>query len=213
MVWSGKQSSPRGRCSTPSTLWRRLRCPALRWRRGLACRLHAQDLHPGNILVREPGDATPEEEAQWREQGGPVWRMAARWLPSWLRPRGPPKLVLLDTGMIAELTRADQGHLINFFKALTKQDGERLGRAILDMSELHTCQVWVAAGRGKGQGWRVAPYTWCCPAGVRVGKGGEAVPAGAGGRAQRSRAAGQAALGRAGRAGRGGAVLRSWGRG
>ncbi len=65
------------------------------------------------------------------------------WL-GWLRavwPRGPPQLVLLDTGMIAELSQSDQRSLISFFKALTKQDGESLGNAILNMSERYTCKV------------------------------------------------------------------------
>ncbi len=108
-----------------------------------------------------------------------------------------PQLILLDTGMIAELSRADQAGLIRFFKggcvpagtalrtghtggpqqpkllprhplriisltacdtlptyaepsppapapalaALTRQDGEMAGRAILDLSERHTCKV------------------------------------------------------------------------
>ncbi|KAF5831929.1 T23J18.5 [Dunaliella salina] len=50
-------------------------------------------------------------------------------------------LMAPDTGMIAELSKPDQGHLIDFFRAMTKQDGERLGMAILDMSERHTCKV------------------------------------------------------------------------
>jgi predicted unusual protein kinase regulating ubiquinone biosynthesis (AarF/ABC1/UbiB family) len=44
--------------------------------------------------------------------------------------------------MIAELSKPDQSHLIDFFKAMTKQDGEKLGNAILSMSERHTCKVW-----------------------------------------------------------------------
>jgi len=47
----------------------------------------------------------------------------------------------MAAGMIAELSKPDQGHLIRFFKAMTKQDGEMLGDAILAMSEKHTCKV------------------------------------------------------------------------
>ncbi|GFH25969.1 ABC1 domain-containing protein, partial [Haematococcus lacustris] len=57
-------------------------------------------------------------------------------------------LILLDTGMIAELSKPDQAGLITFFRALTKQDGAGLGQAILDMSERHTCknpEAFVAA--------------------------------------------------------------------
>jgi aarF domain-containing kinase len=50
-----------------------------------------------------------------------------------------PQLVFLDTGMIAELSKADQRSLVQFFKALTAQDGEGLANAMLSMSERHTC--------------------------------------------------------------------------
>mmetsp|Transcript_7773 Transcript_7773/g.20706 ORF Transcript_7773/g.20706 Transcript_7773/m.20706 type:complete len:638 (+) Transcript_7773:257-2170(+) len=85
--------------------------------------IHA-DLHPGNILVRE------------RSLSGNNW---LSWLLQGL-VQLPPKVVFLDTGMIAELSKPDQGHLIDFFRAMTKQDGEQLGKAILEMSERHTCK-------------------------------------------------------------------------
>jgi hypothetical protein len=53
----------------------------------------------------------------------------------------PPKLILLDTGMIAELSDRDQVGLIQFFKALTQQDGEMIGKVR-------------AEERGKGGGGR-----------------------------------------------------------
>eukprot|EP00967_Tisochrysis_lutea_P029257 scaffold34163_cov22-Tisochrysis_lutea.AAC.1 len=52
----------------------------------------------------------------------------------------PLVCLVADTGMIAELSKPDQGHLIDFFRAMTKQDGEQLGKAILEMSERHTCK-------------------------------------------------------------------------
>jgi aarF domain-containing kinase len=41
--------------------------------------------------------------------------------------------------MIAELSRDDQRSVVDFFRALTRRDGERLAHAILNMSEAHTC--------------------------------------------------------------------------
>lgn len=66
--------------------------------------------------------------------------------------------------MIAELSKPDQSHLIKFFKAMTKQDGEKLGSAILDMSEKHTCKVM-------GLGFRL----WFCTCSERnvAKRGGE----------------------------------------
>lgn len=64
----------------------------------------------GNILVQmEP-----------RVGGGMSW---SNWLRASLL-RLPPKLILLDTGMIAELSKQDQTNLVSFFKALTKQVGQ-----------------------------------------------------------------------------------------
>ena len=60
---------------------------------------------------------------------GRLWSLLARWFDV------PPRLVLLDTGMIAELTPADQQAVVRFFQAITRQDGEVVARTILAMSE------------------------------------------------------------------------------
>uniref|UniRef100_A0A7S0RBD2 ABC1 atypical kinase-like domain-containing protein n=1 Tax=Chlamydomonas leiostraca TaxID=1034604 RepID=A0A7S0RBD2_9CHLO len=86
--------------------------------------IHA-DMHPGNILVKEV------DTAGLRSWGG--------WLARSLRVQFPPQLILLDVGMIAELSDVDRTNLLDFFRSLTRQDGQRLGRAILNMSERHTC--------------------------------------------------------------------------
>ncbi len=65
--------------------------------------IHA-DMHPGNILVRQV------HPSSW---GG---------LAGWLRAKVPgmqqaqTQLVLLDTGMIAELSTNDQASVVSFFK-------------------------------------------------------------------------------------------------
>ncbi|GAX75374.1 hypothetical protein CEUSTIGMA_g2818.t1 [Chlamydomonas eustigma] len=92
------------------------------------------DLHPGNILVKEA--AAP-----------PFHSSHSTSLPSSMSSLlsqigGPPKphLVLLDAGMIAELNPKDQRNLVSFFRALTRREGEHIGRSILTLSEIHTCK-------------------------------------------------------------------------
>ena len=42
--------------------------------------------------------------------------LGARWGGGWLQVNTAPKLVLLDVGMVAELTPEDQQNLVGFFK-------------------------------------------------------------------------------------------------
>ncbi|KAI8467919.1 MAG: ABC1 family-domain-containing protein [Monoraphidium minutum] len=112
--------------------------------------IHA-DMHPGNILVREvarPPPALPlPPQLAWtgRLLQGALQRLGAAVaglpLPAAAGSllRNEPQLVLLDTGMIAELSAVDQKNVVAFFRALTSRDGEKLAHAILDMSERHTC--------------------------------------------------------------------------
>ena len=85
--------------------------------------IHA-DLHPGNMLVRPAPD--------------PGTSLLAR-AAAWVRGTAAPHLVMLDVGMIAELTPGDQANLVSFFKALTRLDGEALGRNILAFADDQTC--------------------------------------------------------------------------
>jgi aarF domain-containing kinase len=85
--------------------------------------IHA-DLHPGNILVRL-------EEAPVPLPGGLLGTLRSL-LPFELKL---PRLVLLDVGMIAKLTREDQHNLVGFFKGLTSMDGGELADSIMTFTE------------------------------------------------------------------------------
>lgn len=52
-----------------------------------------------------------------------------------------PHLVLLDTGMIAELSAQDKDNLVHFFKAVTCKDGAMLARRILAFAPDQPCEV------------------------------------------------------------------------
>ncbi|KAF8067109.1 ABC1 family protein [Scenedesmus sp. PABB004] len=103
--------------------------------------IHA-DMHPGNILVREVdrSGGIAERFALLLKQlswGLPLPGLREVFRNVVMPPT--PQLVLLDTGMIAELSKADQTSVVQFFRALTKQDGGGIARSILAMSEMHTC--------------------------------------------------------------------------
>uniref|UniRef100_A0A7S0QZ96 ABC1 atypical kinase-like domain-containing protein n=1 Tax=Pyramimonas obovata TaxID=1411642 RepID=A0A7S0QZ96_9CHLO len=77
--------------------------------------IHA-DLHPGNLLVSL-------EELPW-------WHPSQLW-GSEIRP----KLVLLDAGMVMELSTTYKEHIVDFFKAIADMDGTKVATELLKFSD------------------------------------------------------------------------------
>lgn len=88
--------------------------------------IHA-DLHPGNILVQLDGSNTSESNSN--EWGLEALKKALGLGTSF------PRLVLLDVGMTARLSREDQSNLTNFFKSLTSMDGAAVADSVMKFSE------------------------------------------------------------------------------
>ncbi|WOL15083.1 ABC family protein [Canna indica] len=78
--------------------------------------IHA-DMHPGNILVREP--------------------QAKRSRKRIFRPK--PHVIFLDVGMTAELSKSDRANLLEFFKAVALRDGRTAAECTLRLSQHQSC--------------------------------------------------------------------------
>ncbi|KAK3277444.1 hypothetical protein CYMTET_14549 [Cymbomonas tetramitiformis] len=85
--------------------------------------VHA-DLHPGNVLVREP----PSNLAT----GSPIVAMLGRL--AGFKWQSCPQIVLLDAGMTADLESSDSGNLLDFFQAVSTFDGPNLARTMMHFS-------------------------------------------------------------------------------
>ncbi|XP_074311148.1 uncharacterized protein LOC141647016 [Silene latifolia] len=78
--------------------------------------IHA-DMHPGNILVRVARKKSPRRRLM----------------------KSKPHVVFLDVGMTAELSKSDQGNLLEFFRAIAKRDGRTAAECTLRLSKQQNC--------------------------------------------------------------------------
>ncbi|GAB2212825.1 hypothetical protein Drorol1_Dr00020820 [Drosera rotundifolia] len=78
--------------------------------------IHA-DMHPGNILVR-----VIHKNSHRRK----IWK-------------SKPHVVFIDVGMTAELSKGDQGNLLEFFKAVARRDGRTAAECALSLSKQQSC--------------------------------------------------------------------------
>lgn len=78
--------------------------------------IHA-DMHPGNILVREPQSNRSNKAI--------------------FRPK--PHIIFLDVGMTAELSKSDRANLLEFFKAVALRDGRTAAECTLRLSKRQSC--------------------------------------------------------------------------
>ncbi|XP_074570315.1 uncharacterized protein LOC141826895 [Curcuma longa] len=78
--------------------------------------IHA-DMHPGNILVREPQSNRSNKAI--------------------FRPK--PHIIFLDVGMTAELSKSDRANLLEFFKAVALRDGRTAAECTLRLSQHQSC--------------------------------------------------------------------------
>ncbi|TSK13439.1 hypothetical protein Baya_0313 [Bagarius yarrelli] len=91
------------------------------------------DLHPGNILVQADQGVSSQDKATLTD----LWDTV---LVS-MRPSPPPlQLVLLDTGIVAQLSEGDLRNLRAVFTAVVLQQGERVAELILNHSRANECQ-------------------------------------------------------------------------
>lgn len=88
--------------------------------------VHA-DLHPGNILVK-PAVLRPEEQlsASLRRLARSVLGLKAQEVQ--------PHVVLLDVGMVAEMSRLDKLAVMDFFNAVSSLDGTKVAESITRFS-------------------------------------------------------------------------------
>lgn len=91
------------------------------------------DLHPGNILVQADQGVSPQDKATLTD----LWDTVV----VSLRPSPPPlQLVLLDAGIVAQLSEGDLCNLRAVFTAVVLQQGERVAELILKHARANECQ-------------------------------------------------------------------------
>ncbi|XP_053346718.1 uncharacterized aarF domain-containing protein kinase 2 [Clarias gariepinus] len=91
------------------------------------------DLHPGNILVRADLGVSDQNKATLTD----LWDMVV----VSMRPSPPPlQLVLLDAGIVAQLSEGDLRNLRAVFTAVVLQQGDRVAELILNHARANECQ-------------------------------------------------------------------------
>ncbi|KAA0724789.1 putative aarF domain-containing protein kinase 2 [Triplophysa tibetana] len=91
------------------------------------------DLHPGNILVQMGGGEAPQDRVTLTDLWDTVV-VSVRW-------SGPPlQLVLLDAGIVAQLSEEDRRNFRDVFTAVVLKRGERVAELILHHARASECQ-------------------------------------------------------------------------
>lgn len=91
------------------------------------------DLHPGNILVQGGRGEAPQDRATLTD----LWDTVV----VSMRPTPPAlQLVLLDAGIVAQLSEADQRNFRAVFTAVVLKQGERVAELILHHARANECQ-------------------------------------------------------------------------
>ncbi|XP_051975981.1 uncharacterized aarF domain-containing protein kinase 2 [Xyrauchen texanus] len=91
------------------------------------------DLHPGNILVQDGQGEGLQDRATLTD----LWDTVV----VSMRPTPPPlQLVLLDAGIVAHLSEADQRNFRAVFTAVVLKQGERVAELILHHARANECQ-------------------------------------------------------------------------
>uniref|UniRef100_A0A671PQZ0 Uncharacterized aarF domain-containing protein kinase 2-like n=1 Tax=Sinocyclocheilus anshuiensis TaxID=1608454 RepID=A0A671PQZ0_9TELE len=91
------------------------------------------DLHPGNILVQGGRGEGPQDRVTLMDMCDTVVVS--------MRPSPPPlQLVLLDAGIVAPLSEADQRNFRAVFTAVVLKQGERVAELILHHARANECQ-------------------------------------------------------------------------
>uniref|UniRef100_A0A8C1YL30 AarF domain containing kinase 2 n=1 Tax=Cyprinus carpio TaxID=7962 RepID=A0A8C1YL30_CYPCA len=91
------------------------------------------DLHPGNILVQGGRGEGPQDRATLTDMCDTV-------VVSMRQTPPPLQLVLLDAGIVAQLSEADQRNFRAVFTAVVLKQGERVAELILHHARANDCQ-------------------------------------------------------------------------
>ncbi|KYR01542.1 putative protein serine/threonine kinase [Tieghemostelium lacteum] len=112
--------------------------------------IHA-DLHPGNVMVRSPQDLSTNDRSlvtSWNFINRNIYSSVekSQWSKPWfefdlIKPilTKPPKLVLLDVGLVTQLTKSDNAHFKELFTEVLKGNGKAGAELIIKYSREAQC--------------------------------------------------------------------------